>query len=154
VAGQDVRYARNGDVEIAYDVLGTGPVDLVFIEGFVTHLELYWELPAYTRFCEQLAAFARLIRFDKRGMGLSDRTRVGTLEERMEDARAVMDAVGSERAAFLGESEGGPMSILFAARGCPGAGGVREPGLQKRARPWCDLGRPRTLGPACVMNST
>lgn len=108
-------YAANGEVEIAYQVLGDGPVDLLFIEGFLTHLEVYWELPAYRRFCERLASFARLIRFDKRGMGLSDRTRVGTLEERMDDARAVLDAVGSQRAALLGESEGGPMSILFAA---------------------------------------
>jgi class 3 adenylate cyclase len=111
----NTKYARNGDVDIAYQILGDGPIDLVFIEGFLTHLEVYWEEPSYRRFCERLASFSRLIRFDKRGMGLSDRTRVGTLEERMGDARAVMDAVGSERAAFLGESEGGPMSVLFAA---------------------------------------
>jgi pimeloyl-ACP methyl ester carboxylesterase len=111
----ETHYARNGDVEIAYQVLGDGPVDLVFIEGFVTHLDVYWELPAYRRFYERLASFTRLIRFDKRGMGLSDRTRIGTLEERMDDARAVLDAIASERAAFLGESEGGPVSILFAA---------------------------------------
>ena len=109
------RFARNGDVDIAYQVHGDGPIDLVYIEGFTTHLDVTLELPAYRRFCEGLASFARLIRFDKRGMGLSDRTRAGTLEERMDDARAVMDAVGSERAAFLGVSEGGPMSMLFAA---------------------------------------
>ena len=72
-------------------------------------------LPSYRRFCERLARFTRLVRFDKRGMGLSDRTRIGTLEERMDDARAVLDALGSDRAVFLGESEGGPMSLLFAA---------------------------------------
>jgi pimeloyl-ACP methyl ester carboxylesterase len=108
-------YARNTDVEIAYQVMGEGPIDLVYIAGALTHLDVYWELPSYRRFCERLASFTRLIRFDKRGMGLSERTKIGTLEERMDDARAVMDAVGSERAAFLGESEGGPLSILFAA---------------------------------------
>jgi pimeloyl-ACP methyl ester carboxylesterase len=108
-------YTRNGEVDIAYQVIGDGPIDLVFIEGFMTHLDVYWELPSYRRFCERLARFTRLVRFDKRGMGLSDRTRIGTLEERMDDARAVLDALGSDRAVFLGESEGGPMSLLFAA---------------------------------------
>ncbi len=111
----DVRFAENGDVDIAYQVLGDGPIDLVFVAGAFTHLRLLWEQPAYRRFCERLASFARLILFDKRGMGMSDRTRVGTLEERMEDVRAVLDAVGSDRAALLGASEGGPMSMLFAA---------------------------------------
>jgi class 3 adenylate cyclase len=111
----ETRYAHNGDIAIAYQVHGDGPIDVVFVEGFITHLEIYWEEPAYRRFCERLASFSRLIRFDKRGMGLSDRTRIGTLEERMDDVRVVMDAVGSERAALLGESEGGPMSTLFAA---------------------------------------
>jgi len=109
------RYARNGDVHIAYQVHGEGPFDLVLCGGAVTHLDVLWEEPSYRRFCEALASFARLIRFDKRGMGLSDRVRVGTLEERMEDVRAVMDAVGSQQAAIIGTSEGGPMSMLFAA---------------------------------------
>src|SRR6476469_7858536 len=85
------------------------------MEGYFTHLGIMWEQPAYRRWVNRLASFARVIRFDKRGMGLSDRVQVGTLEERMDDVRAVMDAVGSERAVLLGTSEGGPMSLLFAA---------------------------------------
>ena len=111
----EVRYASSGEVEIAYQVLGDGPVDLVWIAGSVTHLGVLWEHPGYRHFCEQLASFSRLILFDKRGMGLSERTRAGTLEERMDDVRAVMDAAGSERAALVGVSEGGPMSMLFSA---------------------------------------
>ena len=110
-----VRYARSGDVQIAYQVLGEGDVDLVFVMGWLTNLETYWELPAYRRFMQRLAGFTRLILFDKRGMGLSDRTMMGTLEERMDDVRAVMDAVGSERAVLLGVSEGAPLSMVFAA---------------------------------------
>ena len=115
VAMQDVRYARNGDVHIAYQVLGRGPPDLVLVDGYLTHLGAMWADPPRRRFCERLASFSRLILFDKRGMGLSDHVPFGTLEERMDDVRAVMDAVGSERAALFGQSEGGPMSILFAA---------------------------------------
>jgi class 3 adenylate cyclase len=112
----EVGFARSGDIDVAYHVVGDGPVDLVYVEGAYTHLEVAWELPAYRRFCERLAEFARVIRFDKRGMGMSDRVPgATTLEERMDDIRAVMDAVGSERAAIIGESEGGPLSILFAA---------------------------------------
>jgi pimeloyl-ACP methyl ester carboxylesterase/class 3 adenylate cyclase len=111
----EVRYAASGEVEIAYQVLGDGPVDLVWIAGSVTHLGVLWEHAGYRHFCEQLASFSRLILFDKRGMGLSERTRAGTLEERMDDVRAVMDAAGSQRAALVGVSEGGPMSMLFAA---------------------------------------
>src|ERR1035437_10302781 len=112
----DVRFARSGDVDIAYQVVGEGPIDLVYVAGSITHLQVMWELPAYRRYCERLAEFSRLILFDKRGMGMSDRVPgVTTLEERMDDVRAVMDAVGSERAALMGESEGGPLSILFAA---------------------------------------
>jgi pimeloyl-ACP methyl ester carboxylesterase len=110
-----IRYAQSGDVDIAYQVLGEGPPDLVFVMGFLTHLRAYWEDPSYRRFCERLASFSRLILFDKRGMGLSDRVRIATLEERMDDVRAVMDSVGSERAALIGISEGAPLSILFAA---------------------------------------
>jgi class 3 adenylate cyclase/pimeloyl-ACP methyl ester carboxylesterase len=109
------RYARSGDVQIAYQVLGDGPIDLIWVAGYVTHLDVYWEDPEYRRFCGRLASFSRLILFDKRGMGLSDRVRVATLEERIDDVRAVMDAIGSERAVLMGASEGGPMSILFAA---------------------------------------
>ncbi len=111
----DVRYARSGDVHIAYQVLGDGPLDLVWVAGMVTNLEVLWDISEYRRFCEQLASFSRLILFDKRGMGLSDRVRAGTLEERMDDVRAVLDAAESEAAALIGVSEGGPMSMLFAA---------------------------------------
>jgi pimeloyl-ACP methyl ester carboxylesterase len=111
----EVRYARSGDVHVAYQVLGEGEVDLVFVMGWLTNLETYWELPDYRRFMQRLAGFTRLILFDKRGMGLSDRTLIGTLEERMDDVRAVMDAVGSERAVLLGVSEGAPLSMVFAA---------------------------------------
>jgi class 3 adenylate cyclase len=111
-----IRYARSGDVNIAYQVTGDSPLDLVLIHGFFSHLELDWEHPAARAVNERLASFARLIRFDKRGTGLSDRS-VGSpdFEARMDDVRAVMDAVGSQRAALFGYSEGGPMSVLFAA---------------------------------------
>jgi pimeloyl-ACP methyl ester carboxylesterase len=111
----DVRYAKSGEVYIAYTVAGAGPVDIVLVEGFLTHLSILWEHPGYRRWIERLASFARVIRFDKRGMGLSDRVQIGTLEERMDDIRAVMDAAGSERAALVGSSEGGPLAMLFAA---------------------------------------
>jgi class 3 adenylate cyclase len=111
----DVRYARSGDVHIAYQVLGSGDVDLVYVMGWLTNLQTYWEEPSYRRFMQRLASFTRLILFDKRGMGLSDHTAIGTLEERMDDVRAVMDAVGSERAILMGISEGAPLSMLFAA---------------------------------------
>ncbi|HEX2086471.1 MAG TPA: adenylate/guanylate cyclase domain-containing protein [Solirubrobacteraceae bacterium] len=96
--------------------MGDGPIDLVLVQGFATHLELQWEWPLFVRFLERLASFSRLILFDKRGTGLSDPVaQVPTLEERIDDVRAVLDASGSERAAFFGISEGGPMSVLFAA---------------------------------------
>ena len=111
-----IRYARSGNVNIAYQVTGDGPLDLVLVHGFFSHLEIDWELPAFAHFHERLGSFARVIRFDKRGTGLSDRD-VGTpdLEARMDDVRAVMDAAGSESAAIFGYSEGGPLSVLFAA---------------------------------------
>jgi class 3 adenylate cyclase len=115
VSAPPIRYAANGDVHIAYQVLGDGPLDLVFVAGAITNLEVLWEMSDYRRACERLASFARLILFDKRGMGLSDRVRVGTLEERMDDMRAILDAVGSKTTVLMGVSEGGPMSILFAA---------------------------------------
>lgn len=112
----ETKYARSGDVHIAYQVVGNGPLDLVLIPGFLTHLEYQWEEPRYARWLERLASFSRLIRFDKRGTGLSDRaSAIPTLEQRMDDVRAVMDAVGSQRAVLFGVSEGGPMSLLFAA---------------------------------------
>jgi pimeloyl-ACP methyl ester carboxylesterase/class 3 adenylate cyclase len=110
------RYARSGDVNIAYQVVGDGPLDLVFVPGFVSHLDLQWADPRIARFLEKLASFSRLIMFDKRGTGLSDPVAgPAPLEDRMDDVRAVMDAAGSERAALFGLSEGGPMSVLFAA---------------------------------------
>jgi pimeloyl-ACP methyl ester carboxylesterase len=112
----EVAFARSGDVHIAYRVVGDGPIDLVYVQGAATHLDAYWELPAYRHYCERLAEFSRLILFDKRGMGMSDRVPGAVpLDVRMDDIRAVMDAVGSDSAALLGESEGGPLSMLFAA---------------------------------------
>jgi class 3 adenylate cyclase len=112
----ETRYASSGDLSIAYQVFGDGPLDIVLAWGGVSHIELFWEWPGFARYFERLAGFARVIQFDRRGTGLSDRmVGVATLEERMDDVRAVMDAVGSERAALIGESEGGPMSVLFAA---------------------------------------
>lgn len=113
------RYVRSGDrTHIAYQVVGDGPLDLVFVPGWVSHLELDWEIGGLERFINRLASFARVVRFDKRGTGLSDRVAgdaVPTLEQRMDDLRAVLDAAGSERAALFGVSEGGPMCVLFAA---------------------------------------
>jgi class 3 adenylate cyclase len=110
------RYAKIGDGSIAYQVLGDGPLDLVFIPGFVSNLDFYWEMPTTTRIFERLASFARVVLWDKRGTGLSDPIdHVPTLDERSDDVMALMNTVGSERAAFFGVSEGGPMSLLFAA---------------------------------------
>ena len=112
----ETRYAKSGDVNIAYQVMGEGPRDLVLVPGWVSHLEADWDHPDVVHFLNRLASFSRLIRFDKRGTGLSDRT-VGLpdLETRMDDVRAVLEAVRSERAALFGYSEGGPMCCLFAA---------------------------------------
>lgn len=112
------RYARSGDVNIAYQVVGEGPIDLVFVMGWVSNVEYSWREPHYADFLRRLASFSRLILFDKRGTGLSDRvsnTELPTLEQRMDDVRAVMDAAGSKEAALIGISEGGPMCALFAA---------------------------------------
>jgi pimeloyl-ACP methyl ester carboxylesterase len=110
------QYAKSGDASIAYQVVSDGPIDLVLVLGFATHLELQWESPPFARFFERISSFSRLIIFDKRGTGLSDPvTEAPTLEQRIDDVRAVMDAAGSERAALFGISEGGPMSVLFAA---------------------------------------
>jgi pimeloyl-ACP methyl ester carboxylesterase len=112
------RYARSGELNIAYQVVGDGPFDLVYVPGWVSNLDLMWEEPSYAGLLERFASFSRLILFDKRGTGLSDPVpfdQLPTLEQRMDDVRAVMDAAGSERAALLGHSEGGNMCILFAA---------------------------------------
>lgn len=111
----EIRYAKSNGVSIAYQVVGDGPKDILHIPGFVSHLECAWEQPDLTYWYERLATSARLILFDKRGTGLSDRVGVATLEERMDDVRAVMDAAGSDRAAIFSVSEGGPLSVLFAA---------------------------------------
>ncbi|HEX3278670.1 MAG TPA: adenylate/guanylate cyclase domain-containing protein [Thermoleophilaceae bacterium] len=112
----ETRYARSGDVHVAYQEFGGGDLDIVLVPGFVTHVELIWESEPSARFLEALSSFARVINFDRRGSGLSDPVAdAPTLEERMDDVRAVMDAAGSERAVLMGISEGVPMSLLFAA---------------------------------------
>jgi pimeloyl-ACP methyl ester carboxylesterase len=97
----ETHYARSGDVSIAYQVVGDGPFDLIWVQGFVSNVELAWQQPTLATFNRQLASLSRLIRFDKRGTGMSDRVGIATLETRMDDVRAVMDAVGSPRAALL-----------------------------------------------------
>src|ERR671917_637649 len=117
-AAPETRYARSGDVNIAYQVVGEGPFDLVYVPGWISNIELMWEESNHARLLRRLASFSRLILFDKRGTGLSDPVpvdRLPSLEQRMDDVRAVMDAAGSEEAALFGSSEGGLMSILFAA---------------------------------------
>jgi serine/threonine protein kinase/DNA-binding winged helix-turn-helix (wHTH) protein len=114
----EVHYARSGKVNIAYQVIGDASLDLVFVMGWVSHLEYFWSEPSFARFLRRLASFARVILFDKRGTGLSDHVpldQLPTLEQRMDDVRAVMEAVGSKRAVLCGISEGGPMCSLFAA---------------------------------------
>ena len=119
VSAPETRYARTADgVNIAYHVVGSGPLDMVFVMGWVTNIEAMWDEPSFARMLRRLASFSRLILFDKRGVGLSDRVppdRLPDLETRMDDVRAVMDAVSSERAVVCGVSEGGPMSMVFAA---------------------------------------
>jgi class 3 adenylate cyclase len=114
----ETRYTRSGDLNIAYQVVGDGPLDLVYVPGWISNVELNWDEPSHAHVLERLARFSRLILFDKRGTGLSDPVpldRLPPLEERMDDVRAVLDAVGSERTAVFGFSEGGLMSVLFAA---------------------------------------
>lgn len=116
VTGGSTRYAKSGDLNIAYQVVGGGPDDLVFVPGLITHVELAWEEPHWAGFLEKLGSFSRLIVFDRRGAGMSDRVpRPATLEERIDDVRAVLDAVGSERAALFGSGDAGAMFALFAA---------------------------------------
>ena len=117
----DTKYAASGDVRVAYQVTGGGPVDLVLAPGTASHLDLDWEWPEKASFLERLGSFCLLIRFDKRGTGLSDRpTDAATLEERMDDIRAVMDAAGSDRAVVFGHSEGANLALLSRQRS-PGA---------------------------------
>lgn len=114
----ETRYTKSGEVNIAYQIAGDGPIDVIFVPGWISNVELGWEDPAIARFYERLASFSRLILFDKRGTGLSDRVsdeHPPTLEERTDDIRAVLDAAGSPRAAIFGVSEGGNMSVVFAA---------------------------------------
>jgi class 3 adenylate cyclase len=111
-------YAKSGDVNIAYQVVGEGPFDLIWVPGWISNVEESWEVPEYAHFLRRLASFSRLILFDKRGTGLSDRVsneRLPTLEQRMDDVRAVLEAAGSERASVFGASEGGNLCVLFAA---------------------------------------
>lgn len=112
----EIHYAKNGDTNLAYQVFGDGPVDLVTVWGYVSHTERFWEHPLAVRYFERLASFARVINFDRGGTGLSDRSPENpTLERRMDDILSVMDAAGSDRAAVYGSSEGGPIATLFAA---------------------------------------
>jgi len=114
LAPVETRYARNGTVRIAYQVVGDGKTDLVLVPGLVSYLDLIWDDPAYARFCERLAAFSRLILFDKRGTGASDRKAgIAGFDERLDDMLAVMDAAGSRRAALFGFSEGGKTALAF-----------------------------------------
>jgi len=142
-----VRFARSGDAYLAYEVVGSGPVDLLFVNGFVTHLDSLWEIDSYRRYCECLGEFTRLIVFDKRGMGMSDRiSGVTTLEERMDDVRTILDNVGSERAFVMGESEGGPLAMLFAAAFPERCSGLILQGAEVREErdeswPWGEMNR-------------
>jgi pimeloyl-ACP methyl ester carboxylesterase len=111
----ETKYAKSGDVHIAYRVFGEGAQDIVLIPGTISHVELFWEFPPNAYILKRLSSFARVIVFDKRGQGLSDRVGDQTLEERVGDVIAVMDAAGSERATIYGWSEGGAMSLMFAA---------------------------------------
>jgi pimeloyl-ACP methyl ester carboxylesterase len=110
-----IRYAPNGDINIAYAVLGSGPPDMVWVQGAATNIGVLLDDPEYRGFCERIATFSRFVLFDKRGMGLSERVEAGTMEDRMDDVRAILDAIGSRRAVVVGVSEGGLMAELFAA---------------------------------------
>jgi pimeloyl-ACP methyl ester carboxylesterase len=112
----ETRYVFSGDVSIAYQVMGNGPVDIIVVPGLFSHVEFLHEMPGYTAFTRRLSNYARVVTFDKRGQGLSDRiSGAPSLEQRMDDLRAIMDAMGSRRAVLFGFSEGCPMSVLFAA---------------------------------------
>jgi pimeloyl-ACP methyl ester carboxylesterase len=110
------RYAKSGSVHVAYKVFGESHIDLVYVPGFVSNIETYWEEPSFARWLHKLGGFARVIMFDKRGTGLSDRVeRLPTMDQRMDDVRAVMDSAGSQKAAVFGLSEGGALATVFAA---------------------------------------
>ncbi len=109
------KYAKSGDVYVAYQIFGSGPIDLVMVPGWISHLDLWWDSPVTARWLKRFGQFARVIMFDKRGTGLSDRGGLPNMDQRMDDIRAVMDAAGSKRAAVLGISEGGSLAALFAA---------------------------------------
>jgi pimeloyl-ACP methyl ester carboxylesterase len=144
----ETRYTKSGDISIAYQVVGSGPRDLILVPGWVSNVEVFWEEPAVARFLGRLASFSRLILFDKRGTGLSDRLgELPTLETRMDDVRAVMDAVGSERAALCGYSEGGVMCALFAATYPSRTSGLIMVGSYARLKPAPDYpwGRPQEV---------
>src|ERR1700741_359103 len=112
----ETRYALSGDVSIAYQTMGAGPVDIIVVPGLASHVEFMHEMPGYTAFHRRLSTFARVITFDKRGQGLSDRiSDAPSLEQRIDDVRSIMDTIGSKRATLFGHSEGCPMSVLFAA---------------------------------------
>jgi class 3 adenylate cyclase len=112
----ETRYAKSGDIHVAYQVFGEGAIDLVFVPGFISNVEVYWEEPSHARWLRRLARFARVISFDKRGTGLSDRvSTMPAMDQRMDDVRAVLDAVCSQSAAIFGISEGGSLAALFAA---------------------------------------
>ena len=131
----ETQFAKNGDLSIAYQVVGDGPIDLVYVPGFMSHVELNWDYLFSSAPLDRLAQFSRMVVFDKRGSGLSDRSLgAGTVEDRMDDICVVMDAVGLERAAVAGVSNGAPLAAMFAAKhpervtslvlamsGCPGA---------------------------------
>lgn len=109
------QYAKSGDIHIAYQLFGTGPVNLVFVPGFISHIENYWDEPGLAKALDHMGTYARVVMFDKRGTGLSDPVNAPTMDERMDDIRAVMDAVNFERAAIFAISEGGSLACLFAA---------------------------------------
>jgi pimeloyl-ACP methyl ester carboxylesterase len=112
----NTRYAQSGDVNIAFQVMGDGPVDIILVPGIVSHVEFLHEFPEYTAFLRRLATFARVVAFDKRGQGLSDAiSGAPSLEQRVDDVRAIMDEIGSQRAVLLGLSEGSAISAFFAA---------------------------------------
>lgn len=136
-----VQYARSGDVNVAYQVFGESKLDLVLVFGFISHLDLFWDGPPFQQWMERRSSFARVIMFDKRGVGLSDPvTDVPTLEQRMDDVRAVMDAAGSKKAALFGQSEDAMMALLFAST-------YPERGLKPSSftAGWPDLPSPMTI---------
>jgi pimeloyl-ACP methyl ester carboxylesterase len=145
IARPKTQYAKSGDVSIAYQVVGDGPIDVLYVPGYISHVELVWEVAPAVHIIERLASFARVIMFDKRGSGLSDPVEGSiTLEERMDDLRAVLDAVGSTSAAIVGVSEGGPIRTAPPLSSCT-ARWLARPGLPttrgRRRRRTCS--RPR-----------